>query len=147
MSVQDTQAAIAAAVTPVVMISANAILIGAISSKHQSMSDRLRALTTEWRNPATPAARRQSIACQVRLFDERLRWITWSHIVLYTATACFIAMVIAIAVSPAFQALSGWSLTLLIAGVALMFLGILLELVDLAKARATVGLEVGDIIR
>jgi hypothetical protein len=147
MSLPDTQAAISAAITPVVMISANAILISAISSKHQSMSDRLRALTAEWRSAATPVTRRESIAGQVRLFDERLRWVTWSHIVLYTAAACFIAMVIVIAVSPALEAMSGASLGLLIAGVALMFLGILLELLDLAKARATVGLEVKDIIR
>jgi hypothetical protein len=147
MSLQDTQAAISAAVTPVVMISANAILISAISSKHQSMSDRLRALTAEWRNAATAVARREAIADQVRLFDERLRWVTLSHIILYMATACFIAMVIVIAVSPTLEVLSGASLGLLIAGVALMFLGILLELLDLAKARATVGLEVKDVIQ
>jgi hypothetical protein len=147
MSLQDTQAAISAAVTPVVMISASAILISAISSKHQSMSDRLRALTAEWRRVDTPAARREAIAAQLRLFDERLRWVTWSHIILYSATACFIAVVIVIAVSPALEAMSGASLGLLIAGVALMFLGILLELLDLAKARATVRLEVKDIIR
>jgi hypothetical protein len=146
MNVPDTQAAISAAVTPVVMISANAILISAISSKHQSMSDRLRALTAEWRNHTTPVARREAIALQLRLFNERLRWITWSHIVLYAATACFIAMVIVIAASPAVESLSGASLVLLMAGVALMFVGILLELMDLAKARTTVHLEVKDII-
>lgn len=147
MALQDTQAAISAAVTPVVMISATAILVSGISSKHQSMSDRLRALTAEWRNPATGSARREAIAEQLTLFDERLRWITWSHIVLYAATACFIATVIVIAASPALGALSGASLGLLIAGVVLMFAGILLELLDLARARATVGLEVGDVIR
>jgi hypothetical protein len=146
MSVPDSQSAISAAVTPVVMISANAILISAISAKHQSMSDRLRALTAEWRNAATPAARRDTIAAQLRLFDERLRWVTWSHIILYAATACFIAMVIVIAASPELQALSGASLWLLIAGVLLMFAGIVLELMDLAKARTTAGLEVKDII-
>ena len=147
MNLQHTQDAISAAVTPVVMISANAILIGAISSKHQSMSDRLRALTAEWRNAATPVTRREAIANQVRLFDERLRWVTWSHIVLYTATTCFIAMVIVIAVSPAIEAMSGASLGLLIAGVALMFLGIVLELFDLSKAHATLALEIKDVIR
>jgi hypothetical protein len=146
MGFPDTQAAISAAVTPVVMISASAILISAISSKHQSMSDRLRALTAEWRNEATPAARRAVIADQVRLFDRRLRWITWSHIVLYTATASFIAMVIVIAASPALEALSGASLVFLVIGVALMFVGIVLELLDLTKARTTVGMEVRDII-
>ncbi len=146
MGIPETQAEISAAVTPVVMISANAILISAISSKHQSMSDRLRALTAEWRDPSTPISRRETIARQVQLFDERIRWVTWSHIVLYTATACFIAMVIVIAASPALEELSGASLGLLIAGVALMFVGILLELLDLAKARTTVRLEVKDIV-
>jgi hypothetical protein len=147
MNAQDTQAAISAAVTPVVMISANAILISAISSKHQSMSDRLRSLTAEWRNTATPVPRRDAIAAQLRLFDQRLRWVTWSHIVLYIAAACFIVMVIVIAMSPALESLSGASLGLLIAGVALMFVGILLELLDLARARATVGLEVKDVFQ
>ena len=146
MGFPDTQAAISAAVTPVVMISANAILISAISSKHQSMSDRLRALTAEWRNADTPFSRRNAIADQVRLFDQRLRWVTWSHIILYTATACFISMVIVIAVSPALNVMSGASLGLLVAGVLLMFVGILLELLDLAKARTTVGLEIKDIV-
>jgi hypothetical protein len=129
------------------MISASAILISAISSKHQSMSDRLRSLTAEWRDAATPVARRNAIADQVKLFDQRLRWVTWSHIVLYAATGSFIAMVIVIATSPALEVESGASLWLLIAGVTLMFLGILLELLDLAKARKTVGLETRDILR
>jgi hypothetical protein len=34
-----------------------------------------------------------------------------------------------------------------LAGVTLMFVGILLELLDLAKARATVGLEVKDVVQ
>jgi len=145
MSVPDTQSAIAAAVTPVVMISANAILIGAISSKHQSMSDRLRALTAEYRNPDTPAERRAAIAPQVRLFDERLRWVTWSHIVLYAATAFFILMVIDIAISASVEDWKDISVAMLIAGVTLMFTGIVLELFDLAKARRTVRIELKDI--
>lgn len=147
MSVADTQAAVAAAVTPVVMISANAILIGAISSKHQSMSDRLRALTAEWRNSGTSGDRRGVIVKQLRLFDERLRWVTWSHIVLYAATACFILMVIDIAISSKLSSWRNISLGLLIGGVTLMFAGIVLELLDLAKARQTVHLELNDLDR
>jgi hypothetical protein len=146
MGIPDQQAAITAAVTPVVMISANAILIGTISAKHQSMSERVRLLTAEWRLHTTPVTRRETIAGQLRLFDERLRWITWSHIILYAATGCFIAMVMVIAASPALQVLSGSSLGLLIAGVTLIFAGIVLELLDLAKAQTTVQMEVQDII-
>src|SRR5580693_9179236 len=97
---RTTMAAIAAAVTPVVMISANAILIGSISSKHQAMSDRVRSLTAEWRSPGTSAARRDSIRAQVQMFTLRIAWISRAHYLLYVATACFIAMVLVIALTP-----------------------------------------------
>jgi hypothetical protein len=131
-----TMAAIAAAVTPVVMISANAILIGAISSKHQAMSDRLRILAAEWRSQDTSAVRRDSIRTQVELFSARIAWISRSHFLLYVATACFLAMVLAIALS--FEPIT---LPLLLAGVVLMLAAIFLELLDLRKARATIELE------
>src|SRR5579863_9909466 len=95
-----TMAAIAAAVTPVVMISANAILIGTISAKHQAMSDRLRSLTAEWRSSGTSVARRDSILAQVKLFTDLIAWISRAHYLLYVATVCFIAMVMVIALTP-----------------------------------------------
>jgi hypothetical protein len=56
-------------------------------------------------------------------------------------------MVMVIAASPALEAMSGALLGLLIAGVVLMFPAMLLERLDLAKARATVRPEVKDIIQ
>ena len=138
---QTTMTAIAAAVTPVVMISANAILIGSISSKHQAMSDRLRILTAEWRSPGASADRRDSIRAQVQLFTLRIAWISRAHFLLYVATACFLAMVLGIALS-----LPLLSLPLLLVGVILMLMAILLELLDLRKARATIELERGDLL-
>ena len=132
--------AIAAAVTPVVMISANAILISAISSKHQAMSDRLRTLASEWRGPGLSGPRRESIRAQVRLFTLRIAWISRAHFLLYVATACFLAMVLGIALS-----LPLLSLPLLLGGVIVMLLAIFLELLDLRKARATIELERGDL--
>ncbi len=143
-----TMAAIAAAVTPVVMISANAILISAISSKHQGMSDRLRTLTNEWRSADTSAARRDSIRAEVRLFTLRIAWISRAHFLLYVATACFLAMVLVIALTPV---VTGWpaiewlSLPLLVADVFLMLTAIFLELLDLRKAQATIELESRDV--
>jgi uncharacterized membrane protein (DUF485 family) len=137
---QTTMAAIAAAVTPVVMISANAILIGSIGSKHQAMADRLRILTAEWRSPGTSAARRDSIRAQVQMFTVRIAWISWAHFLLYVAIACFLAMVLAIALS-----LPLLSLPLLLAGVILMLVAIVLELLELRKARATLDLESEDL--
>ena len=136
---QGTMAAIAAAVTPVVMISANAILIGTIGAKHQAMSDRLRALTAEWRDPETSAARRDTIHTQVRLFTSRIAWISRAHFLLYAATVFFLAMVIVIALAPEF------SLPLLLGGVTLMLIAIVLELLDLRRAQASIELETRDV--
>src|SRR5579863_9012066 len=118
-----TMSAIAAAVTPVVMISANAILISGISSKHQAMSDRLRTLTKEWRSADTSAPRRDSIRAQVQLFMVRIAWISRAHFLLYVATACFLAMVLVIALTPIVNrwlALEWLSVPLLLGGVFLM---------------------------
>jgi hypothetical protein len=143
-----TMAAIAAAVTPVVMISANAILIGTISSKHQAMSDRLRTLTEEWRNAGTSAARRESIRAQMPLFMRRIAWISRAHFLLYAATACFMAMVLVIALSPVITSLPAFelmSLPLLLGGVILMLTAIFFELLDLGKARATIEMEIREV--
>jgi hypothetical protein len=137
----ETMSAIAAAVTPVVMISANAILISAISSKHQAMSDRLRTLAAEWRGPGVSAARRDAIRAQVQLFTRRIAWISRAHFLLYVATACFLAMVMAIALN-----IEALSLPLLLAGVLLMATAIVFELLDLRKANATIEIESREIV-
>ena len=142
---QGTMAAIAAAVTPVVMISANAILIGTIASKHQAMSDRLRLLTAEWRSPGTSAARRDAILAQVKLFTDRIAWISRAHYLLYVATVCFIAMVMVIALTPVIQTWAEFSVPLLLGGVLLMLVAIVLELLDLRRARATIEMETRDV--
>jgi hypothetical protein len=133
--------AIAAAVTPVVMISANAILIGAISAKHQAMSDRLRGLTAEWRTTGVTALRREAIQMQVSIFEQRVAWLGRAHTLLYLAAALFIAMVLAIAMQ--FDSLS---LPLLLSGMSLMLVAIMLELADLGKARETLRIESRDVI-
>jgi hypothetical protein len=142
---QGTMAAIAAAVTPVVMISANAILIGTISAKHQAMSDRVRALTAEWRAPGTSAARRAAISAQVRVFAGRIAWISRSHVILYVATVFFLAMVLVIALTPLIQTWAEFSVPLMLGGVALMLIAIVLELLDLRKARASIEAEIADV--
>jgi Protein of unknown function (DUF2721) len=142
---QGAMAAIAAAVTPVVMISANAILIGTISSKHQAMSDRVRALTAEWRAPGTSAARRGAISGQVRVFAGRIAWISRAHVILYVATVFFLAMILVIALTPVIQTWVKFSVPLLLGGVSLMLIAIVLELLDLRKARASIEAEIADV--
>jgi uncharacterized membrane protein len=80
----------------------------------------------------------------VQLFTLRIAWISRAHFLLYVATACFLAMVMVIALAPV---ITGWpalellSLPLLLGGVFLMLLAIFLELLDLRKARATIEIE------
>lgn len=71
---------VAAAVTPAVMVSATAILISGVNSKHQALADRLRLLTAEFRNPLTADARRQNVLAQMKLFRRRLKYVTLSHV-------------------------------------------------------------------
>ncbi len=138
-------AAIAAAVTPVVMISANAILIGTISAKHQAMSDRVRALTAEWRAPGTSVARRAAIGAQVRVFAGRIAWVSRAHVILYVATVFFLAMILVIALTPVIQTWAAFSVPLLLTGVSLMLIAIVLELLDLRKASASIEVEIADV--
>lgn len=143
-----TMTAIATAVTPVVMISANAILIGGINSKHQAMADRIRSLAAEWRKAETTAERREAIQSQVALFRVRIDLVARAHFLLYAAIACFIAMVLTIALTPFTSrgAIELLSLPLLVAGVSLMFTAILIELTELRRARATLEIETAEVL-
>jgi hypothetical protein len=145
----QTMTAIAAAVTPVVMISANAILIGAVSAKHQAMADRVRMLTAEWRT-TTSGERREAIRLQVELFRVRIALVARAHFLLYAATACFIAMVLTMALTPFTGgriAIELLSLPLLVAGVTLMFTAILIELAELRRARRTIDIEASEVLQ
>lgn len=135
---------ISAAVTPVVMISANAILISSVSSKHDSMASRLRLLAAEFRTPGTTMERQRVIQEQIRMFAKRLWRVSMAHLLLYGAAACFIGIVLMIAVSVVVQVPTEVSLVLLSAGVAMMFFAILFELVELHAAHVTIQLEIRD---
>lgn len=142
---QAPQQTITAAVTPVVMISANAILISAVSSKHDSMSGRLRSLMGEYRREETTVARKNQIRAQVHLFRQRLTRVAMAHILLYAAAALFIAMVLVIALTPLLQTWSTVSLPLLVSGVTMMLIAIVLELVELRGSHKTIQLEISDL--
>jgi hypothetical protein len=144
---QSAMTSIGAAVTPVVMISANAILIGTISAKHQAMAEQLRTLTAEWRDPGTHAWRREAIREQVQLFTSRIVWIARAHYLLYVATVFFIAMVMVSALTLVVRTWADFSLPLLLGGVLLMLVAIVMELFDLRKARASIEIETRDVKR
>jgi hypothetical protein len=135
---------VTAAVTPAVMISASAILISGISSKHSSTADRLRSLTEEHRRPGTSGGRRDSIERQCRLFMRRLRLIAWAHILLYAASAFFVAMVFAISASQVFGNWQRILFPLFMVGVTLLLAAILIEILELRLATRTLAIEASD---
>jgi Protein of unknown function (DUF2721) len=139
-------ALIGAAVTPVVMISACAILISGVGSRHTELSDRIRALAAEYRGTASETPRRAVLFSELRDFMCRSR-LTWlAHCFLYLATADFAAAVLA-----TLHALrrSEWgqpTLTLFIIGCVLLFVALLLMLCELLLAQRTLDREAADIV-
>lgn len=143
--VDDPLRVITTAVTPAVMVSASAILIGGINSKHQSLSDRVRGLAAEFRGVDTPAPRKQVIREQIRYFRRRIRLVAAAHISLYCATACFVAMVIVISFTVKVSTLIVATLPFFLAGVALVFVAVVLEIRELRMSGETMRLELADL--
>lgn len=133
---------VATAVTPVVMVSATAILIGGVNAKHQALADRVRLLMAEFRNPQTSEARKRNVLMQVKLFRRRLRYATLSHLGLYVAAACFITMVMIISLSTATASALKLTLPFFIAGVSLLLGAVLTEVLELLLANKTLDLEI-----
>lgn len=135
---------IGVAVTPVVMISANAILTSALSARHSNVADRLRTLLAEYRRPETSDTRRRSIASQAPLFERRIAHLETANLMLFLATACFVATVIVISVSSFAVAASAAALPVFLTGVTLMLSGVMAEVWELKSARETMRLELSS---
>jgi hypothetical protein len=135
---------IALAVTPAVMISATAILIGTVSAKHAAMADRLRSLMAEYRMPDVTAQRRRNIEEQCRLFQRRLKMTTNAHLSLYLAAAFFVLMVLAIGISSSASTSQLILYPLFLAGTLSLGYGVVLEVMELRLADRTLELEVAD---
>lgn len=143
--VEDPLRVVTAAVTPVVMISASAILISGINSKHQALSDRVRGLAAEFRETDTSMVRKENILDQIRLFRRRLRYVAIAHISLYCATACFVAMVMVISFTIRVSTLVAATLPFFMAGVVLLLIAVGFEIRELRMSNETMRLELSDI--
>ncbi len=133
----DALKMVTTAVAPAVMISATAILIGGVSSKHQAMSERLRSLTAEYRLGATGEARRKNIRQQVIFFRRRLSYTLGAHVLLFCATGFFIGTVILTSLMQI-----GWLLLCFMLGVSLLLVAVICELLELMLAKRTIELEI-----
>jgi hypothetical protein len=76
----DPLQVLAAAVTPVVMVSATAILISGVNSRY------MRSLAHEYRETNVSAERRAVIRSQMIVFRRRVALVSWTVRALYAAT-------------------------------------------------------------
>ena len=143
----DPLKVVSVAVTPVVMVSATAILISGVNSRYISISDRVRAIAREYRDRATSVERQENIRGQMIVFHRRLHLVSWASRVLYAAAGCFTAVALLISISVSQQILLGASLGAFLTGLMLVALAIVLQLLELQQSNTTIDLESADVLR
>ncbi len=135
-----------AAVAPIVLVSAAGLLYNGVQTKNLHLSDRIRALTAELRNPAITPDRRQQVTEQLPYFDKRIRFSQHALELLYVAILCFVGTSLLLAstlwVGP--PALPIVITTVFVAGVALLSLALGLEFVEMWIGLKTIEIETRD---
>ncbi len=147
MPIDDPLQIVASAVTPVVLVSATAILIGGVNSRHIAIADRIRTLTAEHRNTATQPARRAAIERQLPIFKRRIKLASWSIRGLYIASACFVTMALIISATLWRKMLAIATVPLFVLGIVLLLVSIVCELQELQAANRTLFAEISDLER
>jgi TRAP-type C4-dicarboxylate transport system permease small subunit len=142
----DPLKVVATAVTPVVMVSATAILISGVNTRYISISDRVRSLAREYREVNTPSNRRSTIRLEMVVFHRRLHLVSWAARVLYTAVGCFIAVALLISVSLSKPIPAGITLAAFLIGLTLTAVAIILQLLELQQSNRTIDLESADVL-
>jgi hypothetical protein len=137
---------VAAAVSPVVMVSATALLISTVNNRYTSISNRVRDLAKEHRARDTGEDRREDIRREIVIFRRRLGRISWAARVLYTAVWCFIAVALLISVSGWQQFLEVAALPMFLLGLILIAIAIVLQLIELQESNSTIDIEVSEVL-
>lgn len=135
-----------AAVTPVVMISACAVLIMGIGSKHAGLSDRARALAAEYRTTQADSGRRFALRRQLRMFLRRAALAWLAHCLLYLAATAFSANVLVTLLALRRPAWGGPTIGLFVLGTLLLVPALILELIELLLAQATLRWDTEDVL-
>jgi len=136
---------ISAAVAPVVLISAAAILLSGYSSKYGNISDRMRDLTGEYRRTDTTEARRALLKRQLTLFRRRIIAVWGASALLSFSLLLFLGTVLSVILSTHAAELGWVGAGCLVGGLAMMVGAISLELVEIRLARLAVDAELSDI--
>jgi hypothetical protein len=141
----DPLRVLAAAVTPVVMVSAAAILISGVNSRYISISDRMRSLSHEYRDANVSAERRSVIRNQMIIFRRRVALVSWAVRTLYAATGCLVSIALLISATLWRQMLAWITLPLFLLAIFLIIIAIICQLLELRASNRTIYLETEDI--
>lgn len=128
------------------MVSATAILAGGVNSRYIAISDRVRNLAHEFRDPQTTEARRAAIGNQMPIFARRIHLVSWSIRMCYTAMACFVLMALVITATAYRQTLEGVTLPLFLTGIGFIITAIIFQLMELQASNRTILSEVKDVL-
>jgi hypothetical protein len=145
LQVSDPLQVLAAAVTPVVMVSATAILISGVNARYIAISDRMRALAHEYRDREVSDERRALVRKQMMIFTRRIELVSWAVRMLYTATGCFVSVALLISATLWREMLAEVTLPLFLAGIGLIILAIMCQLLELQASNRTIRIEVSEI--
>jgi len=141
----DPLRVVASAVSPVVMVSAAAILISGVNARYISISDRVRNLTREFRRESPTEERRKNIRRQMLVFHRRLHLVSWATRVLYAAAGCFVSVAVLIGASVWRRATENATLPIFLVGVVLTIAAIVLQVLELQSSNRTIDLESADV--
>lgn len=133
------------AVTPVVLVSATAVLISGVNSRYISIADRMRTLSKEYRDAQTAEERRSTIQQQMHTFYKRIHLVSWAIRCLYAAAWCFVAEVLIISATLWRDSLVAATVPLFLVGIGLVMLAVALQLFELQESNRTLFIEVDDV--
>ena len=137
----DPLQVVASAVTPVVMVSATAILISGVNSRYMAIADRIRSLMAEFRAIGTSDQRRASISRQMIGFRRRVRLVSWSIRGLYAAAGCFVTMALVISMTLWRRTVAVATVPMFVLGIVMVMFAIICELIELQVSNETLSVE------
>jgi hypothetical protein len=142
----DPLRVVVSAVSPVVMVSATALLISGMNARYISVSNRIRSLLGEHRDAKTADARRGSIRAQLGIFRRRLHLVTWAARWLYGAVGCFITVPLVISLATWSPAIQIATVPLFLLGLVLDAVAILIALIEWREANTTIDIELAEVL-
>ena len=140
----DPLSIVSTAVTPVVMVSATAILVSGVNARYLAVADRMRNLAQEFRSDVTKPERRVMIHRQMVVFRWRLELVSWASRILYLALGCFVSVALLICLATWRQILTMVTLPIFILGVGLVGAAIVLQFFEVQASLRTITLECSE---